>query len=525
MTTSQRKDLVVPADKSVRDAMRRLAQAYCAGQAFVPPLALDEIEAHADCLLQQAGLEPSYRGFMTVLVANEVWRDTVAATPFERRILMLPKCVRSSTRCKAESDALGLLCEGCGSCAVGGIQEEAEALGYVVLVAEGTTAVSALLARGEADTIVGVSCLPALEKLFRPQTTHAIPGLAIPLLKDGCVETEVDLEWVREIMRLRDEARPYAPLDLDAWQHQAATWFESASLQAHLNQSGTETERMAMDWMAKGGKRWRPMLTLCVCQVLQPAATPARLATLIKLAMAVECFHKASLIHDDIEDGDATRYDGPALHGQHGVAVALNVGDLLIGEGYRLIAESGASAEQVQQMTAVAAAGHRTLCLGQGEELLLRQTPERLTSAAVLEIFRRKTAPAFDVALQLGAICAQADAVTRTVLTAFSEALGVAYQIRDDLQDLADDHRAAPGACVRPSLLLALAREELLAGDPAAGAALTPEAIRRTQAEVRTRELLQQYSDQAIRALRPLRHAILKRLLYRVAAKLLAGAK
>ena len=55
--------------------------------------------------------------------------------------------------------------------------------------------------------------------------------------------------------------------------------------------------------------------------------------------MAVECFHKASLIHDDIEDGDDRRYGQPALHTEHGVPVALNVGDFLLGEGYRLIGE------------------------------------------------------------------------------------------------------------------------------------------------------------------------------------------
>ena len=242
---------------------------------------------------------------------------------------------------------------------------------------------------------------------------------------------------------------------------------------------------------------------------------------LIQLAVAVECFHKASLIHDDIEDEDASRYDAPTLHCQHGVAVALNVGDLLIGEGYRLIAECGASAAQVRQMTAVAAAGHRTLCLGQGEELLLRQTPARLTAAVVIDIFRQKTAPAFDVALQLGAIHAQADEATRAVLTAFSEALGIAYQIRDDLQDQLADQGATPGAGARPSLLLALAREELLLAGHPADVRLTLQDIQRTQAETRTRAMLQHYSEQAICALRPLRHALLKRLLYRVAALLL----
>ena len=59
-----------------------------------------------------------------------------------------------------------------------------------------------------------------------------------------------------------------------------------------------------------------------------------------KVAVAIECFHKASLIHDDIEDNDAARYGEKTLHEEFGAAVALNVGDLLIGEGYRLIGAS-----------------------------------------------------------------------------------------------------------------------------------------------------------------------------------------
>ena len=84
-----------------------------------------------------------------------------------------------------------------------------------------------------------------------------------------------------------------------------------------------------------------------------------------KIAVAVECFTKASLIHDDIEDEDAERYGEQTLHEEHGLAVALNVGDLLIGEGYRLIGETTVSAEQKAAMLKVAADGQRHLCRGQ----------------------------------------------------------------------------------------------------------------------------------------------------------------
>src|SRR5207249_2092974 len=149
-----------------------------------------------------------------------------------------------------------------------------------------------------------------------------------------------------------------------------------------------------------------------------------------KLAVAIECFHKASLIHDDIEDNDALRYGEKTLHEEYGVPVALNVGDLLIGEGYRLIGTCEAAPEQKAAMLTVAAEGQRQLCRGQGAELCWTREPKPLNSSQVLDIFRRKTAPAFEVALRLGAIYAGEQEDLAEVLGTYSEALGIAYQIR-----------------------------------------------------------------------------------------------
>jgi geranylgeranyl pyrophosphate synthase len=91
------------------------------------------------------------------------------------------------------------------------------------------------------------------------------------------------------------------------------------------------------------------------------------------------------------------------LHAEHGVPVALNAGDLLIGEGYRLIGESEISDAQRAEMLLVSSVGQRELCRGQGAELVWAQNPKPLKSKQVLEIFRQKTAPAFEVALKLGA--------------------------------------------------------------------------------------------------------------------------
>ena len=149
---------------------------------------------------------------------------------------------------------------------------------------------------------------------------------------------------------------------------------------------------------------------------------PNLTAAVRKAAVAIECFHKASLIHDDIEDGDDRRYDSPALHTEVGVPVALNAGDFLVGEGYRLLAEAGRP-----EAVAIAAEGHVTLSRGQGRELLWARDPQPPASLQVLDIFRQKTAAAFEVALRIGAIFGGADAATHDVLRKYSESLGIAY--------------------------------------------------------------------------------------------------
>ena len=150
-------------------------------------------------------------------------------------------------------------------------------------------------------------------------------------------------------------------------------------------------------------------------------------------------------------------YGEKTLHEAHGVAVALNVGDLLIGEGYRLLASCPVSAEQRVRMLRVAAEGQRQLCRGQGAELCWSRHPQPPRSNEVLDIFRRKTAPAFEVALRLGALHAGVDRHddVSEVLGRYSEALGVAYQIRDDLSDLGLDGETNDIDGLRPSLLLA----------------------------------------------------------------------
>jgi len=454
----------IPQSKHARDQLLEAIRAYVERERPVPPLTLDELRAHTRIVLEKAGMDAKYTDFAAVLLDNEVWRETVAAIPYEKRLLLLPKCLRSVDGCPASFDEIGLLCEHCGRCAISDLKEQAERLGYAVLVAEGSPVVMSLIETGRVEGVVGVSCLSVLERVYPYMEAGAVPGIAIPLLQDGCANTSVDLDWVWEAIyqTTDDQTRR---LDLDALRRQVDSWFSREALASSLGEKVSDahpanaTEQVAIDWMTRAGKRWRPFLTVCTYRAFCTDDSRVSDEDLRKAAIAVECFHKASLIHDDIEDGDAERYDQRTLHAEYGVPIALNVGDLLLGEGYRLLAEVDVPDAQKIKLLRAAAQGHRDLCLGQGSELAWMRTPGPMTVREVLDIFRMKTAPAFEVALNLGAILAGCDEQIAAVLKQYSESLGIAYQIRDDLDDLHSPHSEDIFAGRRPSVLLTLAYE------------------------------------------------------------------
>ena len=498
--------------------------------ALVPPLVLDELRTHAEAVVASVGLDPIYTDYVGVILSNEVWTEQLATVPFDRRLLLLPKCLRVEDKCPAPFDEFGLLCKQCGLCTIQDLQEEAERLGYAVLVAEGSALVMALIQSGKIDAIVGVSCLSVLERAFPYMEAAAIPGVAIPLLQDDCKDTAVDIDWVWNVVHLTSDDRTRR-LDLDALRGEVNGWFTVDSLNAMLGPAAGDADRVARSWLMADGKRWRPFLTACAYKALQDDPAAPLPESLRKAAVAVECFHKASLVHDDIEDGDAERYGRATLSAEHGVAIALNAGDLLIGEGYRLLAGCGARPDVCAELVRIAARGHRELCLGQGTELAWTQAPKPIKADDIVEIFRQKTSPAFDVALGVGAALGGATDDTHTVLREYSDALGIAYQIRDDLEDLAAAPSAADGFGA-PSLLLALAcdktrgveRERVIglwrsartnAEDRAAFRAL----LGGLGVEATARGMLEGYKEQAIRSLPALQHASLKGLLRRVVGK------
>jgi geranylgeranyl diphosphate synthase, type II len=239
------------------------------------------------------------------------------------------------------------------------------------------------------------------------------------------------------------------------------------------------TEAIAYDFLAKGGKYSRPFITLAAYDAItggrcthseNGAQTARHLSDSVRhAALSIESFHKASLVHDDIQDGDEFRYGRPTLHMEHGVPTAINVGDFLIGLGYRLVSQdiSELGAETAADILNKLAESHTKLSEGQGAELVWRDSRnKRLSPDDALKIYALKTAPAFEAALycglRLGGPATQyADAVEK-----LARHLGIAFQILNDLQDWTGDdfNKLTLGGDVlggRPTVLWALALEGL----------------------------------------------------------------
>ena len=187
------------------------------------------------------------------------------------------------------------------------------------------------------------------------------------------------------------------------------------------------------------GKRLRPQLVLLAaeaCGGSVDAALPA--------AVAVEMVHAYSLVHDDLPamDDDDLRRGRPTCHKQFDEATAILVGDALLARAFEVLATRIQPPERAARCCAelARAAGAAALVGGQADDLAaeFRQIAlERLQS-----IHRRKTGALFRASLQLGAIAADATPEQQRALAAFGEPLGHAFQIVDDLLDVAgDEHR------------------------------------------------------------------------------------
>lgn len=492
---------VVPQQRQLRDLIRAEARRFGLTLDRSKPLAKAALQQMGEEMLKRLNLADEYLGFTMVCISNEFWRDQLQAVDFKRRLLLMPHCLKHAEGCPADYDEFGLDCRKCGACSIADFKTKAEDLGYKVLVSEGTPIVLKIIVSGHVDAIVGVACLNVLEKALDKILLAGVPCLAVPLLSSNCKSTSVDSDWIEEMIELRTEppaAKTKTYVHLMRSAHEICEEPELSRLFPRLRgkASGDKStvasvdplalnEDIAYDWVARGGKHFRPFITLATYDALtggkgtQGASLVSLPDPVRRTALAMEVFHKASLVHDDIVDDDTFRYGRETLHRQYGLAPALNVGDYLIGMGYRLISRDrkeigGDCAADLLNRLAEA---HQKLSEGQGAELLWREQREKsLTPLEALKIYALKTSPAFEASLYAGVRLAGSAESYEKMIVEFSRHLGVAFQILNDLKDWDGDEDNKLLSCQdllagRPTLLLALAlesikgpaREELLA--------------------------------------------------------------
>ena len=202
-----------------------------------------------------------------------------------------------------------------------------------------------------------------------------------------------------------------------------------------------ELGRIAWEHIATGGKRLRARLAVFAVRALGAAPSGG-----IGWGAACELLHNASLIHDDIQDGDRLRRGRPALWARYGTAQAINAGDLCIALGYAAIGAAPVSDSARWQLTSTMTRAARRIVAGQAAELTLlaRATPSWRDYAACVE---GKTSALFALPIEGAALIAGRSPSEAGALADACRSLGLLFQIQDDILDLfGDNGRDRPGS-------------------------------------------------------------------------------
>ncbi|QGZ95674.1 polyprenyl synthetase family protein [Terricaulis silvestris] len=183
-----------------------------------------------------------------------------------------------------------------------------------------------------------------------------------------------------------------------------------------------------------GGKRLRPFFTLEVGRMFD-----ADEAALLRAAVAVECVHTYSLIHDDLPcmDDDDLRRGRPTLHRQYDEATALLAGDALLTFAFEVLADPASHSDPQMRCKLIAAlaraAGAQGMVAGQAADMAGADTGSDLIG--VTRMNRQKTGALINFSVDAGALIAIASEAEKTALSRYAHDIGLAFQMVDDLLD------------------------------------------------------------------------------------------
>lgn len=195
---------------------------------------------------------------------------------------------------------------------------------------------------------------------------------------------------------------------------------------------------LILDYPLRGGKALRPALCIATCLGLG-----GHLEAILPTAATLELYHNAFLIHDDIEDESWWRRGKPTLHIDHGVPIAVNVGDAMLSLSLQPLLDNVERVGLGPALRILRAVAKMTRLTVDGQALELewvRSNTWRLQDADYLKMVELKTSwYSFITPLQAGAIAAGAAPERMAPLESFGRHLGAAFQITDDLLNLRAD--------------------------------------------------------------------------------------
>lgn len=212
------------------------------------------------------------------------------------------------------------------------------------------------------------------------------------------------------------------------------------ALESLLDSANTKPVRLheAMRYAAQGGgKRIRPLLVYAAGELGQDSNQTA----LDSAAVAIECIHAYSLVHDDLPcmDDDDLRRGRPTVHKAFDEATALLVGDALQTRAFEILANAQCDAQLRLAMIGVLASASGSRGMAGGQAIDLESVGKTLDLAGLKQMHAMKTGALLSCAVAMGGIAAQLNPTQMQYLANYSEALGLAFQIVDDVLDATAD--------------------------------------------------------------------------------------
>ena len=186
-----------------------------------------------------------------------------------------------------------------------------------------------------------------------------------------------------------------------------------------------------------GGKRLRPLLVLAACEAVGGDRNAA-----IRAACAVELIHAYSLVHDDMPcmDNDVLRRGKPTVHVQFGEAQAMLAGDAMQALAFEVLTPEKGMAPALQaRLCALLARAAGFAGMAGGQAIDLASIGQSLDEPTLRDMHRRKTGMLLQASVMMGAACGKASAATLAALNDYGAAIGLAFQVVDDILDVTQE--------------------------------------------------------------------------------------